>query len=1235
MNNPVWNHLKKALFKSHIFLLLFITSAVVGFEYHRSFIANPTIKEWQTEKFQKTFLEKEKNTRIVLKKLGQFVEQANTPELIKDFLLQVNKDMAAEDLMVYVYKNDSIFFWSSNKSPIPQHYSTRFKHDQKPIDLGNAIYYALTEPAGPYLLVALFRVKNDYSIQNRFLDNSFHEDFNIGQGTNVSIDHCLNCKGIYNQNGNRVFSLEMSPLTHNDISNYLSFFLYLVFLAIILLMLFSIVFTRSIRDLELKNSVTLVWIFLFILVRAWVQVKLKPLFETNSLFDPSLFASSDFLASLGDLLLHALFFFVITILIYENFNISFSVKKPAFLTFRFYTYSLVVFILAVWFVHLFASLIQNSNISFEIYKVLNINVYTLFSLLALTLIIVSICLLFDKILLVFKKYQKGFKMRKHIFVLFGLFVALLAFFAIEMIAATLLALLFVGMYFYRVEKAKTYTFLRFIVLILFFTVFAVYFIIEKTSAKQAENKKVLAVNLATEHDYIAEILLENVQKKIQKDERLSTALFSGDPAGFAPTSYIKSKYFGGYLDKYETDIHICSPLDTLGIDGKIMHCYPYFYGLIARSGINIPNSDFYFLDNLNSRIGYLGQIILLDEPTGKEISLFIRLQSKLVDTELGYPELLIRSTQSKNIALNEYSYAKYHMGELIAKSGEYPYPLIQDRSQTNEFETEVANGFSHLYYKPDGENLIVITHSRLKTSHILYTFSYLFSFYLLVMGLLYITNRIQSFKDLYAPTFRNKIQFSMLLVLIISLLLIGSFTIYLNVQQYKNKHFEFISEKLQSVQIELVHKLAGENELTKSWNTKGYDNLEELLRKFSNVFFSDINLYTLDGNLLASSRPEIFTLHLQSPNMNPRAFHELNINKKAEFIHSEQIGKMDYLSGYVPFFNENGQKLAYLNLPYFTRQQLLTREISNLVVTMLNIYVLLFLLTTALAFVMSEQITRPLKMIQDSFKKVKLGLQNKTIEYDRADEIAGMIKEYNRMVIELSENAAKLAKSEREMAWREMARQIAHEIKNPLTPIKLNIQQLQRVWKDRSPQREEMLDKVTSTIIEQINTLSNIATEFSNFAKMPQPKNEVVNIISKIKNTVKLFEQTENVKFETRFHGHDEINIYADKEQVMRILNNLVKNAIQSIPEDRDGTISIETKTTGNKVQVLICDNGRGIPEEIHSKLFQPNFTTKSSGMGLGLSIVKKIVDTSNGSISFQSELDKGTCFTLEWEVFK
>jgi len=1239
MNKKLRKEIYRAFQKSYLILILFITCLVVGFEYYRSYVSNPQIKKWQIERFQKTFFDKEKEAEGNLSNILEVIDSNYFGPEIKTELLALEKEIYKKGGIFYIYENDTIIFWSNNSSEIPYRYSEGFGYNKKPVDLGNAIYYSLSQGIGEFTIVYLMKMKDNYSIKNDLLQNKFQKDFDVGQNTTLSIDHCLNCAGIYNSDGKRVFSIKIDDSNHDDIRRHLKVFLYIAFINLILFFLFVIIFTGKLQTPKYKNIFTFGWIVLLIMIRIGLMLKTENQFHTIELFRPSLFAASDFLSSLGDLILHALFFFVMAVLVYENFtfvNWDSAHQNRKFPIIRFYLHMLLIFVLMLWFEKIFSSLIQNSNISFEIHKVLNTNRYTFIALLSIVIIYTSIIILFDKVIITYKDFVAKKQLNRYLIIGIIIFSILTLLLLKDIITVLFFILTIYLVLRFRLTKTNNYNLSRITFLIFIFSIFCVYYIIDQVSNKQLQNKKVLAVNLETEHDYITEMLLESISQRIQKDKRLLALLEKEYKQTDEIHAYLKSKYFNGYLDKYEVESVLCMPADSIYItpDNEYFHCYGFFEDYVNRKGISVPNTNFYFVDDLDGRIGYFGTIVFNDRSSFGEYTLFIEMLSKLVSSEFGYPELLLDKEQQNTSVLNRYSYAKYYDGLLIAQSGDYQYALREEFESDDEFKVVREEGYRHVMYFPNNRSVIIISHNLLKSSDILFTFSYLFLFNIFSILIIVFLYRLNSIEHLFVPTFRNKIQLSMMIVLVVSLVMIGGLTIYYSLDQYKNKHFEFISEKLRSVQIELEHKLGEENELTRSWNQKGYDNLDALLRKFSNVFFTDIHLYDPGGSILASSRPEIFINRLQGSMINPDAYYQLVENNRWEYIHEEEIGNLNYLSGYIPFFNNSGDLLAFLNLPYFTRQKIISEEITSLGITIINIYVLLFLISTFIAFIMSEQITKPLKLIQESFRRIKLGKQNEPIQYSAEDEIAGLVNEYNRMVVELSENAEKLARSEREMAWREMARQIAHEIKNPLTPMKLNVQQLQRAWKDKSGNLDDMLDKVAATLIEQINSLSSIATEFSNFAKIPQPRNEVVNIVQKIKNTVSLFDQTKDVTFETKFNGYDEINIYADKEQISRVFTNLVKNAIQSIRENKKGKVSIETEVDKNKVKIYFRDNGRGIPDEIQNKLFQPNFTTKTSGMGLGLPIVKKIVDTTNGNIYFESEKEKGTCFTVEWELF-
>jgi nitrogen fixation/metabolism regulation signal transduction histidine kinase len=447
------------------------------------------------------------------------------------------------------------------------------------------------------------------------------------------------------------------------------------------------------------------------------------------------------------------------------------------------------------------------------------------------------------------------------------------------------------------------------------------------------------------------------------------------------------------------------------------------------------------------------------------------------------------------------------------------------------------------------------------------------------------------------------------------------------------KHQDNLQNTIRSLYIELIHKVEHEENL-RDWSSEGYYNLDQLLKKFSNVFYADINLYDEAGLLLASSRNEIFDQQFLSIRMNREAFEKLSLENYSVFIHSEQIGRMTYQSAYVPLLNSENNLLAYLNLPYFTEPEMLTQEVTNLVVVILNTYVILLLLILFLSVFLADRITQPLRFIQNKIAHLSLSRNNEKIVYSGKDEIAGLVDEYNYMVDELVKSAELLAQSERESAWREMAKQIAHEIKNPLTPMKLNVQHMQRMIKEDGANIAEQVDKVSQSLIEQIDSLTTIANEFSDFAKMPKARNRKINLVTKLRNVANLFENSEGFNINLELGGLTEVRTYGDPEQFQRMIINLVKNGIQSVPDDVEKKITITMERWhDNTVLIAVSDNGKGIPESIQDKLFQPNFTTKSAGMGMGLAISANIIKSMNGEIWFKTAAGEGTTFFVKIPV--
>lgn len=287
------------------------------------------------------------------------------------------------------------------------------------------------------------------------------------------------------------------------------------------------------------------------------------------------------------------------------------------------------------------------------------------------------------------------------------------------------------------------------------------------------------------------------------------------------------------------------------------------------------------------------------------------------------------------------------------------------------------------------------------------------------------------------------------------------------------------------------------------------------------------------------------------------------------------------------------------------------------------------MIAIGIAVLMSRSITGPVAQLSEKLKKIRLGKKNETIQWAIDDEVGELIRDYNSMVTKLDESALLLAQTERDTAWREMAKQVAHEIKNPLTPMKLSIQYLEHAAREEGTDLPSMIKRVSKTLIEQIDNLTHIASEFSSYAKMPQAMNEVFVINDVVASVHDLFRKREDMDIQLQVPIND-LFVFADKSQIIRVLNNIVKNAIQAIPKSRRGLIHIKLNYSNENVIISIHDNGVGIDESMREKVFYPNFTTKSSGMGLGLAICSDIIQSFDGRIYFETEKGVGTTFFIE-----
>lgn len=1194
----------------------------------------------KVERFQQTFHRKEVILASCIKKIFNETDSFYRDGYIVDrpaFIEGLNK----EGLVLLIYEEDTIEVWTDHTFPIPSVYNdTLFQKGL--IFQGNAWFTPRIFAREERKVVGLILLKHEYPYENKFLRNDFQDKFHIPSSVVLTNPKSDRGTVIYDQSGNPLFSLDPGDQPFRNYPGYLISGFY--FAGLILMLLFFSKCLAMFHEQRKKRIALLGLGVLLVLINfSLVLFRVPRVVFTSELFSPYYFANSQWLGSLGNFFITSVFILFFFAIFSREFSLSDRFGEKSRLV-RFLFLFVAFLLAAIHFSithYLFQNVLLNSSISFEPYKVLDLSFYSLIGFVSISLIFVSVVLFINKIVTLFRGLVgiKDFVLSILVSLVVFPLLSLLSGFSLD-VSSVLMYLLLVSISIYtRVNMRYHYHSLT--IFVFLFALYSVYEITSETRIKEKSNRRVLAVNLGAEHDPVAELLFEEVNQKIQEDEdlaRLMRKVFFSIEEWDEIYFYLRNNYFQGYWERYDLAHTICNDTNSILVNGEeLRHCITFFNGMAEEYGNPVLGTRFYYLNNQSGNVSYYGSFRFKTYDPEIFNYLFIELDSRLVYSQLGYPELLLDEKLFKPSPLDKYSYAKYYNQELIAQSGDFPYSLNCKvyNQDDEEFAFFSYDGYDHLMYKVNSENSLIISKPEVRAIDVIISFSYLFVFLYLIIGFFFLITDKSFYLRGRQFNFKMKIEFSLISILLLALILIGGGAIYFSIQQFKTKHYENLTEKIRSVYVELEHKLVNEKELTPLWSSEQYGSLNDLLIKFSNVFYSDINLYDGAGNLLATSRPELFDKLLMGQKMNHEAYSQLKLNKKAEYVHNEVIGELKYISAYVPFVNLDNKLLAYLNLPYFTQQSLLAKEISNLVVAIVNFSVLLILLTIALAVIISQKITNPLSLIQKKLGDIELGKPSEHISYEGKDEIGSLVGEYNRTVDELARSVELLAKSERESAWREMAKQIAHEIKNPLTPMKLSVQQLQRSWEDKTPNWEASFSRFSKTLIDQIDNLSTIATAFSDFARMPKTNNEEVDVVAKINNSVGLFENTKNIDFQINLHGNKKVTVFADKEQLIRVFANLIKNAIQSIPAGRKGLVTIDLLSREGQAVIKVTDNGTGIPEELGDKLFMPNFTTKSSGMGLGLAIVKNIVEDANGTVRYETEIGNGTTFIVELPLYK
>lgn len=1176
---------------------------------------------------QRALLKKEEKAADYLNYIrDQFIENKPVDEQ------ELYRKSYCNDVYIYIYKENVLTFWTDN-AIFPEQFSAGQRaYVQK---LGNGVYLQRNTSAGNYQFVALIPIQHNYIIENQYLNNSFTL---LDGRENIQLHFSKDEETVplYNKNGNYLFSIS----NNGKYAVWWISALFVIGLGIIIGCL-HLLGLKLVREGK-RNAACILFITnILLLVIPWKILRIPSSLMETKIFSPEYYGSSELLSSLGDLVLLTLAasYSVWLLLKVDFFRDKHSVQSrtgAAILCF-------LVFMLAAYTEHIIRSLVLDSQISFDLSNIFSLSFYSFIGLLCVFGWLVAF-------LAVTKRFSQWLAdvstSNKSIFlILLICFAATLGFlrfmnlpyFAAAALAYSSILVLYIH---FRNDAGKRY--MRGVIYLVLSTLFLSACLIFYTQRKQIDAQRLLATRLATERDAIAEYLFNGIYQKIRKDPYIKSYYVNPVISSNFLQKRIKQLYFSGYLNKYDV---LVSSYTREGVPFKIDYEKPlaFYQNILERGATPVKDKSLYFLHTYRGLPGYMATIPIVKD--GYVLgTILLQFQQKAFYEESVYPELLLTSNIQHYNELSNYSYAIFNKNTLFTQKGTYPYPsvsLFPPKPDSAGFARFNRNGYTHLVHFITKDLRVVVSQPQQSAIFFFSIFTSVFLFlgvcWLLVLLLPKFGRFIwlQSlrrkpvsyyFQRLWAGlSFRYKILSTITGGISLALVLVGFATVAYIVYQYDKDEIKKLQRRTKIITARLENDLQSNEQAS----TMGEDELDAMVKNLSDMYRTDINLFDAYGNLLSSTQSGIYEQNIIARKMNARAYLKFHNEFASLVTQEESIGKLNYTAAYMPLRNIFGDIIGYINIPYFSKEKDLTDRISNFLIALLNLYLLIFLILVGLSLFMARALTTPLDIIRNHLRNTSLGGSPIFLQWHTKDEIGKLVNEYNTMLIELQTSANKLAQSEREGAWREMAKQVAHEIKNPLTPMKLNIQRLQMAYHEGKEDIKPLFDKVTALLIRQIDSLSEIATAFSSFAQMPQGTPQTVDANQLMREVSQLFSQQNDANINLNLLEKPAL-VKVDPNQLSRVLTNLVKNAVQAFQDGRRGEVCLQTSESNSHILLKVHDNGSGIPEELQKNIFVPSFSTKTSGMGLGLAISKKIINNAGGDIYFHTEQDKGTTFTIE-----
>ena len=1150
----------------------------------------------------------------------------------------------------YLFSNQELVFWSDNKV-VPPYNLLQGDYHIKLVDMEEGQFIAckkVIDKAGDQLeLYGLIPVYSRSKISNQYLQSRFNPD--IFSDTDLKI---YTPRGVGNDivvgEENYLFSVVFGreyELHRHPVQ-------YLVLITLTVGLIYLLIWINGVVKSFVSEGKIIRGFLFFVISLVTLRFMMLWLgFPFNvvafDVFNSRYFASSNINPSLGDLFLNVLVFIVWVDFLFQNYFRSNVYRQLISLkgsNRRLCSFALIFgsFFLLLGVYELMMNMQKHAQWSIDINE--NINFSTPLKWISLLVFFIGAVGYFTLSHIVFRTYIK-LNNASSKDILKQLLPAALLFMSLDLLMKWPFILLGIvhGLYFLVVfklyltrhlVKISYLTFIYFFISAIACSVVGTYTIYKFSKSKNLSRKQNIATQLLAEKDFLGEYLINEAVQKIKEDIFIGITFSNLFSDKESVRQKIRRRHLNNYLDRYDIDVYL---FDQRGVpieNDRYIENFYQFRERFALPQLETEYGNIYLVNNFETDLerGYMVFVPIYYERFKSIVGhIILSLKLKRVIPNSVYPELLVDKNQSAATIRGDYSYALFKGGALEYTSGLFNASNdfeMTDLEKKKLYETGIVKRkMFYLGVRGDDDKTIVISSEAYPFKDILANFSFLFLLLVFVVLLVIVFYAIKfEFKGTNL-NLAAKIQLYLNFAFFLPLFAVSITTLSLLNSSYK--------EQLKNEYYAKAENLSGNiSSLLESYfsNQTSKETLSNKLVEIAKFAECDLNLFNVNGRLIASTQPLIYENGLLSQYVHPVAIQAV-IENGDRLLLDESVGSLEFKNTYYGIKSfETGNVISILSIPFFESESERDKQIMEVLSNIMVTFTFIFILFLALSYFASRFLTSPLRYIRQKLQKISLSGTNTPMVWNADDEIGLLVGEYNKMLVNLEESKKALARSEKESAWREMAQQVAHEIKNPLTPMKLNLQHLKRTLESNGRKNDGYTNKSINNLLHQIETLNDIATSFSAFAKMPIPKNERLELTRVVKGAANLHVNDHDIALATQL-DEGPIYVMGDEKLFGRIINNLIINGIQAVPSERTPEIAVKLTHLNKKVVIEVQDNGSGIDEDIAKKVFIPNFSTKESGSGIGLAIAKRGIEQTGGSIWFETAIDKGTSFFIELPV--